>query len=149
MHRNAAPVDSVRHKLRSLTAQLEQFQHDICAELALADAASPNHNHLRSSAAGDLKQLRAALDQLRRVLWFYLEEITTCEPADALVSQTLKPAEIEPPPSFFDRLNLVIEGYVQTRSGFEVLKRKSSAIEPWKDDGRDWQSSIRSRTPIG
>lgn len=148
MHRTAAPVDSVRHKIRSLTAQIEQFQQEMCAELSLANA-SPSRSMLRSGNAEDLARFRAALDQLRRVLWFYFEESSSREPAETLTPQPIRQAELQPPPSFFDRLNLVIEGYMQTRTGFEVLKRKSPATESWKDDGRGWQSSIRSRTQAG
>jgi hypothetical protein len=148
MHRTAAPVDSVRHKIRSLTTQLEQFQLEICAELSVAEA-SPNGARLRNAAAEDLAELRASLDQLRRVLWFYLEENVTREPVERLTAQASRQGHIDPPPSFFDRLNLVIEGYMQTRSGFEVLKRKSPATDSWKDDGPGWQSSIRSRTQAG
>lgn len=148
MHRTAAPVDSVRHKIRSLTAQLEQLQQEICAGLSLANA-SPSRSTLRNGNGEDLAQFRAALDQLRRVLWFYFSETSACEPVETLTPQPSRQAELQPPPSFFDRLNLVIEGYVQTRSGFEVLKRKAPATESWKDDGRGWQSSIRSRTQAG
>jgi hypothetical protein len=148
MHRTAAPVNSVRHKIRSLTAQLDQFQHEICAELSLANA-SPNRTKLRNAAAEDLAELRIALDQLRRVLWFYLEEIAARRPAETFTPQPSRQAELQPPPSFFDRLNLVIEGYMQTRSGFEVLRRKSPATDSWKDDGPGWQSSTRSRTQAG
>jgi hypothetical protein len=148
MHRIAAPTESVRHKIRNLTAQLELLQQEICAELSLADA-SPTHSLVRNAAADDLKQFRAALDQLRRVLWFYFEEIAARAPAEALTPQVRGEAQLEPPPSFFDRLNLVIEGYMQTRSGFEILKRKPAATESWKDDDRGWQSSTRSRTQAG
>ena len=146
MHRIAAPAESVRQKIRSLTSQIEQVQQEICTELALENSSS---QRIRIDASDDLKHLRAALDQLRRVLWFYFEEITIAETAEHLVPQAIARTEIEPPPSFFDRLNLVIEGYMQTRTGFEALKRKSPATESWKGDGRGWQSSIRSRTPTG
>lgn len=148
MHRITAPAESVLHKIRNLTVELELLQREICAELSLADAA-PNQNLMRNEAGEDLAQFRTALDQLRRVLWFYFEEITTAKPAEKLIPQTIERASLEPSPSFFDRLNLVIEGYVQTRAGFELVRRKPPATESWKDDGRDWQSSIRSRTPIG
>jgi hypothetical protein len=148
MHRTAAPVDSVRHKIRSLTTQLNQLQQEICAELSLANT-SPSRSMLRYGNAEELAELRASLDQLRRVLCFYLEEIPARAPVETLGPQPSRPVALQPPPSFFDRLNLVIEGYMQTRSGFEVLKRKSPATESWKDDGPGWQSSIRSRTQAG
>jgi hypothetical protein len=148
MHRIAAPAESVRHKIRNLTAQLELLQQEICAELSRADG-SPPHTWTRNAATEDLAQLRAALDQLRRVLWFYFEEMTAREPMEKPAPQAIEPAAMKPAPSFFDRLNLVIEGYMQTRNGFEVLKRKPAATEPWRDDGRGWQSSIRSRTQAG
>jgi hypothetical protein len=148
MHRIASTAESVRHKIKTLSRELEQFQREIYAELSLADA-SPNRTKLRNTAAEDLAELRAALDRLRRVLWFYVEEIAARRPAETLIPQASRQAQSDPPPSFFDRLNLVIEGYMQTRSGFEVLKRKSPATDSWKDDGPGWQSSIRSRTQAG
>lgn len=148
MHRIASPAQSVRHKIKALTRELEHFQQEICAELSLANA-SPNRTRLRNAAAEDLLHLRTALDQLRRVLWFYFEQSATLVPAETVTPQPSQQAPLAPSPSFFDRLNLVIEGYMQTRSGFEVLKRKSPATDSWKDDGRGWQSSIRSRTQAG
>ena len=145
MHKPVARAANVLQKIKTVTAELEHLQHEICS---LVDSSSPDEGALPGGGA-DVCELRAALDQLRRVLWFYLEEISAHKPAEKLLPQAVEPAALEPPPSFFDRLNLVIEGYMQTRRGFDVLKRKPAATEPWRDDGRGWQSSIRSRTQAG
>jgi hypothetical protein len=99
-----------------------------------SDGTPKKRGSLPETAGADVMQFKAAVDQLRRTLWFYCDE----EPASAppqrqyLVPQ-VPPGEQSPEPvserhsgSFFDRLNLVIDGYIQPNGS---IRRPTSNIK--------------------
>ena len=127
----AGKTESILNQVRKLTLELHAVQNELYRELSEEDGSRRQHSALRQApACDDLKSLQTAADQLRRVLWFYLdlashqqtgesespnpEEWLVEEPRQeaALSEQQQKPAEAG---SFFERLNLVIDGYMQDR----------------------------------
>ncbi|HEX7285102.1 MAG TPA: hypothetical protein VF532_02920 [Candidatus Angelobacter sp.] len=126
------PAIKVREKIKNLTQELQAFQEELCAELAMPDG-TPRKNFLCTdpSSAGDLGLLRDTVDQFRRVLWFYVDQaaaatdISERKPPKsewhekrtagrALTPQARVGDGVAHPLSFIDRLDLVIEGYVKT-----------------------------------
>ena len=131
-------ASAILEKVRNLTSEMQIVQQELCAELAFPDG-TPKTNILCADprSAGELGLLRNAVDQFRRVLWFYLEQVALdknlAEPGlsppdrvprkgpstSAMTPQSAHPAITETQPlSFFDRLDLVIEGYL--RSGGQL-----------------------------
>lgn len=123
----------MREKIRNLTAELQTVQQELCAELAFPDG-TPRKSFLCADphSVVDVGLLKDAVDQFRRVLWFYVDQTESHadvnerrppqperhrknEPAHALAAQQSASAatETQQSLSFFDRLDLVIEGYLQ------------------------------------
>jgi len=114
------PTEQLLDKLKNVTPELEQIQREICGQLSHADG-TPRKDRAGSNVASmeELRRFRAAVDQLRRVLWFYMDDPQPLAGSEALEQSAVSPhktalAELNPPPSFFERLNLVIEGYMQS-----------------------------------
>jgi len=127
-------TEHILHQVRKITRDLHAVQHDLYRELAEEDGTRRKHSAFAaSSAAGDLIALKVAADQLRRTLWFYLEALSTTQKSDPAQSAEIPARErmiehresaasaIDPTVgaagsgSFFDRLNLVIDGYLNDR----------------------------------
>jgi hypothetical protein len=114
-------------RLKTATQELQNLQSELCGALAHEDG-SAKKQFGELLLCEDLKALKATVDQLRRILWFYFEnpvvfENSAPDSANAPnLQQATKPMHklipqqaehIAQPGSFFDRLNLVIEGYMQ------------------------------------
>lgn len=129
------PADKAERILtlvKKLTRELHDLQTELYRELAEEDGSRRSHSALIAAPACDnLIELKTAADQLRRVLWFYMQD-----PSHACDSSQLAPEpeprdtlKLQEPPtqpgvscptggassSFFERLNLVIDGYMQER----------------------------------
>jgi hypothetical protein len=118
--------------MHAVTKELENMQAEIHCQLAAPAAGQSSSYFDDAEAVQALNGLKAELDQLRRILWFYLEEAAKQPPArsESKPSQRLeqavpvqrkltfqsnessRPAE---PAWFFDRLDLVIESYMQKK----------------------------------
>ena len=128
----AEKTESILRQVRKLTGELQALQNELYRELSEEDGTRRENSILRQSPACDqLKSLQTAADQLRRVLWFYLDlesqhlahdtahsEFGTTEEwlrhesqHEACLSEQ-GPME---PGSFFERLNLAIDGYMHDR----------------------------------
>jgi hypothetical protein len=123
------PLDQVK----KLTHELHLLHGELFRELAEREHGSNYSNFSDSGAAGELKELKAAADEIRQVLWLYLEKPAETRPRAQIAvgdpdgrRQLAQPGRLqmqgrEPsattmqPGSFFERLNLVIEGYMQNR----------------------------------
>ena len=135
------PADATQRillQVTKLTRELNAVQTELYRELAEADGSLRQKSLLNSSAAtDDLLALKIAADQLRRILWFYLEHSPEQNGTDGLSQATklendsarvsLAPQrQPEPQPaepgSFFERLNLVIDGYMQQRGDANIRK---------------------------
>ena len=119
---------TILNRVKQLTQELHAIQQELHTELSEEDGSPRKSSFLAlSPAAADLTAFRAAADQLRRVLWFYLENVSqTCggdtrDRQDAITTRELHTPAPEPlsqpseAGSFFERLNLVIDGYMSER----------------------------------
>lgn len=118
----------ILNRVKQLTQELHAIQYELYAELSDQDGSPRKDSFLAlSPAAADLSAFKAAADQLRRVLWYYLEDVSqTCEGdirerPDTIQVREPRMSTAEPldqplePGSFFERLNLVIDGYMRDR----------------------------------
>jgi hypothetical protein len=115
-------------RIQAITRELESIQGEITGPAA----GQPGSFFEDAEAVQALNSLKAELDQLRRILWFYLEE-TQKKPASAtdvrpshrleqvtpaqrkLAFQSSALSGAAEPAWFFDRLDLVIESYMQKK----------------------------------
>lgn len=125
---SAEKPQTILNRVKQLTQELQGIQLELYAELSEADGSPRKDSILMlSPAAADLSAFKAAADQLRRVLWFYLEDVSQAcggdieELPDTIKAREPHTSTAEPPSeslkagSFFERLNLVIDGYMQDR----------------------------------
>jgi hypothetical protein len=125
-------TESILKQVRKLTGELQTLQNELYRELSEEDGTRREDSLLRQSPACDqLKILQTAADQLRRVLWFYLDLESQHHAADTAHSEfgnaeewlrqesrheaglsEQRPMEAG---SFFQRLNLAIDGYMRDR----------------------------------
>jgi hypothetical protein len=128
--------NALLHRIRSITGEIHLIQSEMHGELN--EPAS--NNRLASffedgNAVQVLNDFKAELDQLRRILWFYIEHVSGRPGAAANSDQqdtrlqrvnellrTLTPRssgpapageEMKPSISFFERLDLVMDIYMQ------------------------------------
>ena len=136
------PASNVLDRIRDLTLDLQAIQHELCRELALPDG-TPKNSSMSSvlRSADDLGILRTAVDQFRRVLWYYVDhpgqtlnvDAGKLPPAEQLQPVTATPpaskpqarleTKSQPPVSFFDRLELVIEGYLKPSGPLAAFRK--------------------------
>lgn len=136
------PASNVLDRIRDLTLDLQAIQHELCHELALPDG-TPKNSSMSSvlRSADDLGILRTAVDQFRRVLWYYVDQTgqtlnvdaEKLPPAEQLQPVTATPpgskpqarleTKSQPPVSFFDRLELVIEGYLKPSGPLAAFRK--------------------------
>ena len=135
--------NAVLHRIRNVTGELEAIQTEMHSELTEA----PGGDRLAklfadTSAVQVLNDLKAELDQLRRILWFYIEEAAG-KPVAGLdqeqqakrlqrvneLLRALSPqpsrgaaAEDKPSASFFERLEVVIDNYMQEKKPVAQVK---------------------------
>lgn len=143
--RTSLPATKVLDKIRELTLDMQAVQQDLCRELALPDG-TPRKNRLpvELHATDDLGVLKTTVDQFRRVLWFYVEQTeqqlnaeefkppyseqsqpkAAPLPASKLQRSAQGEAESQQPISFFDRLELVIEGYLRPSGPLASYRQK-------------------------
>ncbi len=138
------PASNVLEKIRDLTSDLQVVQQELCRHLALPDG-TPRKIQMPVDPriTDNLGVLKTTIDQFRRVLWFYVEQTEqklAAEEQDLRLEQSL--AKIAPPAaltlqksaqgeaksqhniSFFDRLELVIEGYLRPSGPLASYRQK-------------------------
>jgi hypothetical protein len=123
-------ADRIATEVKKIIRELHELQSELYRELAEEDGSRRRQSALSTApACDDLIELKNAADQLRRFLWFYLED-----PSHASDSPQMNAAAVTDEPlvlqdsftqtgtlaeaassSFFERLNLVIDGYMQHR----------------------------------
>jgi hypothetical protein len=138
------PASNVLNRIRELMLEMQAIQHELCSELALPDG-TPKSNSIAASlrSADDLGILRTAVDQFRRVLWFYVDQnsqksspdgaklplleplqpVTAPPPVSKLQETPRREAGPQPPVSFFDRLELVVEGYMKPSGPLAAFRK--------------------------
>jgi hypothetical protein len=129
----AAAADGVLDRIRSVTDDLEALRADIHHEIN--DLRSLTVSANANATATALEQFKATLDQLRNVLWSYLEQSDAGEAISRSRTQALQGSSrmletryplLNVPPatapvSFFDRLDVVIDAY---------MKKSEASISP-------------------
>ena len=123
----------ILQQVKKLTRELNVLQAELYTQLAEDDGTRQRRSVLAfPSATDDLRELKTAADQLRRIMWFYLDAHHQQTGSDAAFKQVEsegmaenreslmqqhqpQPTPLEPG-SFFERLNLVIDGYMQHSS---------------------------------
>ncbi len=127
----------VVERLKTMTSELELIQNEICGLLGASDGTPAKRHSLPESAGSELMRFRSAVDQLRRTLWFYCDDDAQASSQASIMPQGQKlvpqaqpghsQAEIpceQTSGSFFDRLNLVIDGYIQPNGSISRSSRK-------------------------
>jgi hypothetical protein len=134
--RQSKVKNTVLDRIRKITGELEAIQAEMHSELT--EPATDNQLTKffeDSSAAQVLNDFKVEIDQLRRILWFYIEEAAE-KPLSALeqeqqanhlqrVTELIralapKPSasaatESKPAVSFFERLDVVMDTYMQDK----------------------------------
>ena len=115
-------ADRLLQRVKAVTHELEAIQNEMCAELADSDGTRRKNAFAPDSAAGaDIHLFKTVVDQMRRILWFYTGDATlgshaesplTAPPVAEKLSEQLSDSKMESG-SFFERLNVVIDGYIQ------------------------------------
>jgi hypothetical protein len=117
-------ADRLWQRVRAVTKELEAIQHEMCSQLADSDGTPRKNAFVPGSAAGsDLHVFKTMVDQMRRILWFYTGNNIRPSEVEGAFNETLtslggklseqaSDAGIEHA-SFFERLNVVIDGYIQ------------------------------------
>ena len=143
-HHKPKAKDAVLHRIQAITQELGAIQAEMHNQLTNPAGAKTSKLLEDSDAALVLNSFKVELDQLRRILWFYCEEAAG-KPVVADMDQDQQAHRVQrvtellralsPPPatpsgafggeesgSFFERLNLVIDNYMQ--------EKKPVAAEP-------------------
>ncbi len=125
--------EAVLKRMQSITRELEALQAELHVELAEPAHGKASQFFEDGMAVESLNLFKAELDQLRRILWFYIEEAARKPRATTDHEQQSRRLErvtdllraISPPAgnpqnaelsgSFFERLNCVIDTYIQEK----------------------------------
>jgi hypothetical protein len=135
--------NAVLHKMRFITSELKGLQAQMCDELS---GARKDHRlaQILEDAEGIqlLNDFKAELDQFRRILWFYVEAAASAavtgldqaqqterlQRVDELM-RALTPkislsddSATKPPASFFEKLDVVIDTYMQEKKPVVQVK---------------------------
>jgi hypothetical protein len=135
--------NAVLHRIRNITSELEAIQAEMHSELAETASGNRLAKLLEDANASQvLNDFKAELVQLRRVLWFYIEEAAR-KPVAGLdqeqqanrlqrvneLLRALSPqpsasaaAVDKPAASFFERLDVVIDTYMQEKKSVAHVK---------------------------
>jgi hypothetical protein len=126
------------HRIQAITSEIHSIQAEMHGELAEPASSSKLAGFFEDGNAVQLlNDFKAELDQLRRILWFYIEH-ASAQPAAlldsdqqdsrlqrvnellrALAPQPASPAvseeQSQPSVSFFERLDVVIDTYMKEK----------------------------------
>jgi hypothetical protein len=126
----AAAANGVLDRIKMVTDDLETLSADIHREINELRSFADISTGERATATA-LTEFKATLDQLRKVLWSYLEQADPGEAISGSKMQALRgssgilasryPLADGPPAtapvSFFDRLDVVIDAYMKKSEG--------------------------------
>lgn len=126
--------DAVLHRIQKITRELAGIQSEMHGQLTASAATKKAGFFEDSSAVAVLNDFKAELDQLRRILWFYIEEaaaraVTVTDQDQQAhrlerVNELLRALAPQPPTpelqnqnsgSFFERLDVVIDTYMKEK----------------------------------
>jgi hypothetical protein len=136
------------HRIKNITGEIHSIQAEMHGELN--EPASENklaRFFEDENAVQLLNDFKAELDQLRRILWFYIEQAsaqpstsTSNEQQDTRLQRvnellrtlptaaktTVAGERIQPSVSFFERLDVVIDTYMQEKKPVIQVKAKAA-----------------------
>ncbi|HMC31328.1 MAG TPA: hypothetical protein VKL99_10885 [Candidatus Angelobacter sp.] len=124
--------DAVLERIKTITRELEAIQAEMHGQLTESADNKISRFFEDSTAVQVLSHFKAELDQLRRILWFYIEAAAQETPTGMDQEQARRLERVtgllralSPQPniapvgeqsgSFFERLNLVIDNYMQEK----------------------------------
>jgi len=125
--------EAVLKRMQYITRELEALQAELHVELAQPAGGKANQFFEDGMAVESLNAFKAELDQLRRILWFYIEEAARKPRATtdheqqsrrlervtdllrAISPSSGDPQSTHEPGWYFDRLNCVIDSYIQEK----------------------------------
>jgi hypothetical protein len=130
--------DAVLDRIQTITRELEALQAEMNTHLATPAGPKKNRFFEDPASVEALGRLKAELDQLRGVLWLYIEEAAQ-KPVTGIDTEQARRVErvtgllsaLSPLPgattsgaeqsgSFFERLNVVIDTYMQEKKPAEA-----------------------------
>jgi hypothetical protein len=129
--------NALMHRIKNITSEIHSIQAEMHGELNAPASGSRLAKFFEDeNAVQVLNDFKAELDQLRRILWFYIEHVSA-QPSEAMdneqqdqrlqrVNELLRaltpPAKsaivgetLQPSISFFERLDVVIDTYMQEK----------------------------------
>jgi len=134
------------HRIKNITREIHSIQAEMHGELNQPASGNKLARFFEDeNAVQSLNDFKAELDQLRRILWFYIEQASAQPSTMAHADQqdtrlqrinellrTLAPAAkskiageaAQPSVSFFERLDVVIDTYMQEKK--PVVKAKAA-----------------------
>jgi hypothetical protein len=122
----APNADRILNRIRTVTRELEDLQAEIHHRVTQGTEPSQSGSD-DSSRARLLGEFKITLDRLRRVLWSYLDQVTS-QPVAGVKHELQEPIPLHrvhysqstpavasgaPSGSFFDRLDVVIDAYMK------------------------------------
>jgi hypothetical protein len=136
------------HRIKNITGEIHSIQAEMHGQLNEPAGENKLARFFEDeNAVQSLNDFKAELDQLRRILWFYLEQASV-QPSAAMSNEqhdtrlqrvnellrTLAPATksviageaIQPSVSFFERLDVVIDTYMQEKKPVAQVKAKAA-----------------------
>jgi hypothetical protein len=142
--------NALLHRIRSITGEIHSIQSEMHGELTEPAGSNRLASFFEDGKAVQvLSDFKVELDQLRRILWFYIEHASAQPGAAANSDQqdtrlqrvnellrTLAPAnscpatggeEMKPSISFFERLDVVIDTYMQQEKKPAALAKAAKA----------------------
>jgi hypothetical protein len=132
--RDLASQDRVLQQIKTITQEIEVLQREIYERMREPQAAAKRRTPAEDAAAARVvATFKVALDRMRHVLWFYIEQLAAkgetnfqweplrrtqerrSNPDRARVPQSnpQSPSAPDPPGSFFERLDMVIDTYMK------------------------------------
>jgi hypothetical protein len=137
--------DRVLRQIKNITGEIETLQREIYDRMREPQAAAKRRTPAEDAAAARIvAEFKVALDRLRHVLWFYIEQVADkaktsfrweqlrpdlarlSKPDRARMPQSNPQSspEPEPPGSFFDRLDVVIDTYMKATPPLQTNTKK-------------------------
>ncbi|HEY2171615.1 MAG TPA: hypothetical protein VGJ30_18465 [Candidatus Angelobacter sp.] len=140
--------NALMHRIKSITGEIHSIQSEMHGELNEPASGSRVARFFEDeNAVQVLNDFKAELDQLRRILWFYIEH-ASAQPSAAMnnvqqderlqrVNELLHaltpPAKsaitgetLQPSISFFERLDVVMDTYMQEKKPVAQAKAKAA-----------------------
>ena len=139
--------NALLHQIENITSEIHAIQEEMHGQLTESTAGNTLPKFFEDGAAVQvLNDFKAELDQLRRILWFYIEEATgravgtdpdqqdnRLQRVNELLRTLAPKLSAESPAdenqrsiSFFERLDVVIDTYMQEKKPVATAQAKTA-----------------------